>query len=83
MTQYWILSRSLTHAQRAAKLLERSGMTATVIKAPQGMNTKGCGYAVTLRKRIQEAVALLRRYEIPFGKIFERTASGEYREVLL
>ena len=31
MTIYLITFRSLTHAQRSARLLERSGLTATVI----------------------------------------------------
>ena len=45
MPQYWISFRSLTHAQRAARFLEKSGITATVTRLPQGVSPKGCGYA--------------------------------------
>ncbi len=81
MTQVWIMFRSLTHAQTGARLLERSGITATVTRAPQGANPKGCGYAVTIRKRVSEAIGLLNERHIPFGKIVRRLESGEYEEV--
>ena len=73
--------RSLTHAQSGARWLERAGITATVTKAPQGMNPKGCGYAVTIRKRLSEALRILSERHIPFGKVYTRTESGEYQEV--
>ncbi len=81
MRQIWILFRSLTHAQSAARLLERRGITATVTRAPQGANPKGCGYAVTIRKRIPEALRLLDEEKLPYGRVLERLESGEYGEV--
>ena len=83
MTQYLITFRSLTHAQRAARLLESNGLTATVIKAPQGLSGSGCAYAVTLRRRPSEAVTLLRRSKLRIGKVFQREAEGNYEEVRL
>ena len=83
MTQYLIMCRSLTNAQKSARLLERSGITAMVVKAPQGLSTSGCGYAVLLRKRFDEAVTLLRRNNLLNGKLFSRTEGEEYREVRL
>jgi len=80
MTQYLIMCRSLTYAQKASKLLERSGFTVTVIKAPQMLSAGGCAYAVTLRGRLTEAMLLLKRYDIPFGKVFRRMENGEYAE---
>ena len=41
-----ILCRSLTQAQRAARLLERAGIFASVTKAPQNASTRGCTYGV-------------------------------------
>lgn len=81
MTQYLIMCRSLTYAQRSARLLERSGITATVVKAPQGLSTGGCGYAVQLHKRFDEAVLILKRNNLLTGKLFGRGAEGDYREV--
>ena len=51
MTQYLLMCRSLTYAQKSVKLLERSGITAAVVKAPQGLSSSGCGYAVKPRRK--------------------------------
>lgn len=82
MTQYLIMCRSLTYAQRSARLLERAGITATVVKAPQGLTTGGCGYAVSLFRRFDEAVPILKKNNLISGKLFKRTDQGEYSEVL-
>ena len=81
MTQYLIMCRSLTYAQRSAKLLERSGITAGVVKAPQKLSTGGCGYAVLLHGRFDEAVLILKRNNLLTGKLFSRRDNGEYTEV--
>ncbi len=81
MTVYLITFRSLTHAQRSARLLERRGLTATVIKAPQGLSSSGCAYAVTLRSRPEEALALLRQNNMRVGRLFRRGPDGTYEEV--
>ncbi len=79
--QYLIMCRSLTQAQRAAKLLERNGITASVVKAPQGLSSRGCAYALSLYWKFDEAVRLLDRNGLINGKMFKRTADGEYQEV--
>lgn len=81
MTQYLIMCRSLTHAQRSAQVLERHGITAVVTKAPQGLSDRGCAYAVSLRRRQAEAVELLKEMNMLAGKVFEQQSGGEYREV--
>jgi hypothetical protein len=81
MTQYLITFRSLTHAQRAARLLERRGITATLIRAPQGLSSSGCAYAVTLHGRAEEALSLLKNSQIRVGKLFRRGEDGSYAEV--
>lgn len=79
--RYLIMCRSLTYAQRSAALLERGGITATVVKAPQGLSNSGCGYAVSLYKGFNEAVSILRKNSMLNGKTFKRQDDGEYREV--
>lgn len=81
MTQYLIMCRSLTYAQRAAAVLERAGITAVVVKAPQHLSLGGCGYAVSLHRRFDEAVSLLKKNSLLNGKLFRRIAEGEYVEV--
>lgn len=81
MPQYWISFRSLTHAQRAARILERRGVTATVARLPQGVSPKGCGYALIVRHRIHDALRVLGEARIPTGLVFEKMEHGEFREV--
>ena len=77
-----ILFRSLTHAQRAAHILERSGMTATVRKAPQGLTDRGCSYCVRLRAgRLSGALTLLEQRGMEHGRVFVSREDGGWQEV--
>ena len=77
-----ILCRSLTYAQRAAKTLERAGVTATVRKAPQGASDRGCTYAVKLRSAsLDRALQLLKEAGVPYGKRFHIQPDGNLQEV--
>ena len=77
-----ILCRSLTYAQRAAKTLERAGVTATVRKAPQGASDRGCTYAVKLRSAsLDRALQLFKETGIPYGKRFHVHPDGSLQEV--
>ena len=80
MTQYLILCRSLTHAQRSARLLERQGITVALTKAPQGLSNRGCTYALLLRKRFTDAVLLLKKHDMLTGKLYMRNGES-YIEV--
>ena len=71
--QYLIMCRSLTVAQRSASILERKGINAAVVKAPQGLSTGGCGYAISLSRYYDEAVATLKNNKLLTGKRFVRT----------
>ena len=79
--QYLIMCRSMTYAQRSAALLERSGISAKVVKAPQGLSGSGCGYGVSLYRHFEEARDLLKKNKLISGKTFLRDDNGEYREI--
>ena len=81
MKQYWISFRSLTYAQRGASLLERKGLTATIVRLPQHLSKRGCGYAIIVRGRIHQAAAWLGDAKIPWSQVFQRLESGEFQEV--
>ena len=83
MTQYLIMCTSLTNAQRSQRLLERAGINASVVKAPQGLNTLGCGYSLSLYKGIDEAISILWRNNMLKGKVFMRQQNFDYTEVKL
>ena len=78
MTQYIILCRSLTTAQKTQRLFERAGIASTVVKAPQRLYTTGCGYAVSLYRGIDAAKELLRKNGMTHGKIYRREENGDY-----
>ena len=79
--KYLILCKSLTNAQRASLLLERRGLSASVVKAPQHLRENGCGYALSLYRRLDEAVSLLQNNRLLTGKIYRRLEDGSYQEV--
>ena len=79
--KYLILCKSMTNAQRAALLLERRGISATVVKAPTKLRGRGCGYAISLYRRAYEAAAILKNNNLLTGTIYRRLENGEYLEV--
>ena len=81
MTQYLIMCRSLTKAQSSARLLESAGITASVVKAPQELSVAGCGYALSLYRKFEEAVELLRKNKLLNGKLYSRSGNNAYVEV--
>ena len=83
MDQYLIMCRSLTRAQSSKALLERNGFNASVTKAPQKLSQNGCGYAVSIYRRAEGAVALLRERNMLSGKIYRRNDDGSYTEAAL
>ena len=48
MPYYLLLSRSITHAQRMSRVLERAGITARFFRPPMGLTDRGCSYAVRI-----------------------------------
>ena len=81
MQYYFVMCRSLTYAQRAARVLERAGITGIVTKAPQGASDKGCAYSVKVSEtRLKEALEVLRRAGLGTGHVFLQTG-GRLQEV--
>lgn len=83
MKHYLILCRSATSAQRCARLLEGALIRVSVVKAPRGLSGSGCGYALSLHKKLEEAVSLLRSRGLSFGKLYTQEPDGTWREIFL
>lgn len=82
--RYLFMCRSLTYAQRAARALERAGISASVIKAPQSVSGSGCGYCVSVSGgRENRAAQILRNDNLLQGKIYLMDTDSELREVFL
>ena len=82
--QYLFMCRSLTNAQKAALILGRSGITASVVKAPQRLSAGGCGYAVSIYKHFDESLYLLKNNGLIKGKVYKKDSNdSEYKEVII
>jgi hypothetical protein len=82
MLQYLLMSRSLTYAQRSSRLLERSGITATVTKAPPSAAGNGCAYSVKVsEKKLAQALEIMNKNALGPTKVFMLTDDGSASEV--
>lgn len=78
-----LMAGSITHAQRMAALLENHGIRAVIARAPAGVDPRGCGYGVKLRRSYgSQALEILRHVGIKVRGVYER--DGEtWREVAM
>ena len=79
--RYLFMCRSLTYAQRAARLLERSGITGTVVRVPRSVSARGCAYGVLVSPRQRErALAVLSSGGLAPERIYIRRPDGALEE---
>ena len=77
-----IMCGSLTYAQRAQKALERTGIPASVVKAPQGASAAGCAYGVRVNtQKRTAALAVLTAGGLPVGNGYRWEEDGSLTEV--
>jgi hypothetical protein len=81
---YLIVCRSLTYAQRTAAILERSGISAHLLRTPKGLSERGCSYSVKIAERnLKPALLALNRGELSPTHLYMTVGDGSYREVAL
>ena len=80
---YLIMCRSLTYAQRVANALERSGISARVLRSPEEISPTGCSYSVRFpAKDLPRTLAVLKGMRLPhLGIDVSAPGYGGYREV--
>lgn len=77
-----IICRSLTYAQRAGRAIERSGITAVVVRTPYKIAPSGCSYSVKIsQNKLSEALAALKRMGAEHLGAYVLNADGTCREV--
>ena len=82
MVHYLITCRSLTYAQKAARALERSGITVVIMRTPKGLSKEGCSYCVKVSERKGTmALAILKECDARISRVFIQYHTGETREV--
>ena len=83
METYLLIARSVTHAQRMARILESCGIRAGMMRAPAGLSANGCGYAVRIRsEHLASAHACLAKAELRPQGVFASDGT-DYREVVM
>ena len=84
MLYYLIVCRSLTYAQRTAAAVERTGLTARVLRSPKSIAGEGCSHSVKISQRsLPEALLVLQRADLAPTRIFITAGAGSYQEVEL
>ena len=79
--QFLLMCRSLTYAQRAAKLLAQAGITASVMRAPKSISTRGCGYCAAVSARHgRRALDILEKNGMKPERVFRKNADGTLEE---
>jgi len=78
----WLITfRSVTYAQKAERLLKRSGVECMLQRTPRELSERGCGYCLRLRGRdAMQAAELLRSNGVLFGKIYAVSGDGKTEE---
>lgn len=84
MVYYLIVCRSLTYAQRTAAALERSGVTAHILRSPKVIDSEGCSHSVKVSERVlPQALVTLGRAGLSPKRVFIMASDGSYKEVML
>lgn len=74
----------MTYAQRTAKVLERAGISALVMRPPIQIPEKGCIYCVKIsEKRLRDALVSMNNEGLSHGKIYILYADGSGGEVMV
>ena len=82
MPYYLLLSRSITHAQRMSRSLERAGITARFFRPPMGLTDRGCSYAVRVNAgSMPAAIERLRSDGLMPMRVFRWESDGAFSEV--
>ena len=82
MPYYLLLSRSITHAQRMSRTLERAGITARFFRPPMGLTDRGCSYAVRIADGyLPTALERLRAEGLMPMRVFYTDGGGAFSEV--
>ena len=82
MVYYLITCRSLTYAQKAARTLERVGITAALMRTPKGLSSEGCSYCVKVsERRAAVALRILKETDTRISRVYIQYPTGELREV--
>lgn len=80
MVYYLIVCKSLTYAQRTAAALERSGITAHILRSPRQIAESGCSHSVKIAQRnLPAALISLQRASLTPTRVFITEGDGYHQ----
>ncbi len=83
MSNYLLTARSLTFAQRGAKILTKNSISATLLRSPRQLTENGCSYCLKISERnIRKSVEILRSTGLFTGNVYKVLDNGEYEKVI-
>ena len=84
MSAVYITFPSVTGAMEGKKLLDRRGIRASLLRTPEALRKRGCGYSLRLSQGAEaEAKALLEGWGIKYERIFREDPRDRWQEVAL
>ena len=79
-----ITFRSVTPAQRAQSLLQRSGTACKLQRTPRHLESQGCGYGLLVAlSNVPDALERLRSAGIDYRKVYLQRDEGKLEELHL
>ena len=82
MKIYYVTFRSVTHGQRAERLLKQEGFHGVLVRTPKWMEARGCGYSLRIRTNDVEGVRrLLTQNNVPMQKVYIQRGEGDLEEL--
>lgn len=81
MTIYYVTFRSVTHAQRGERILQKAGIRCTLLRTPKWMEQRGCGYSLRMwTDQIRQVLNALQAAKVPLGKVYLQGRDGQLEE---
>lgn len=79
MYAYFFTFRSITPAQRGAKVLDRAGIDHVLQRTPRAVQMQGCGYCIRVHEEdYASALRALQANAVPYSRVFVRTPDGRW-----
>lgn len=84
MVYYLIICRSLTYAQRTARVMERAGVPCSILRAPKSVAGEGCSHCVRVAERwLALSLKVLAQEGLTPKRVYLQGPDGSYSEVSL
>lgn len=81
MKFYYITFRSITHAQRGDRILQKEGIRCILLRTPKWMEERGCGYCLRIwTNEIRPALEALGGHQVPWRKVYIQGRDGQLEE---